>query len=265
MKKKFLLVILMIVSLFMPFAVYAEDDSETGEEAVVDFSQKNSEECTLETKTELRMEAANVNVSYQPVEILAQDDPDTPADQSGVVEYFFDVKIYNVNSNLKVVIKSGEDEGFEKVVTYKNIQQDGSITARKMVTNQLSNLIFEVHGSDSTGMCALETLRTIKLTLPKYNNLAEREVCTEVPEFYMCQKYISYNIDPSRFTAEINEYKEKLAEQQNGSDVEIEDNNTIPNRLADAVSDYKFIIVGAIVAAGILITVIILKRKKSVL
>ena len=264
MKKKILLLILVIISLFMPYAVYADDK----DDAVIsaDISQKNAEECTLETKTELRMEAANVNVSYQPVELLAQDEPDTPADQSGVVEYFFDVKIYNINSNLKVVIKSGEDESFEKTVTYKNIGQDGAVTARKMVTNQLSNLIFEIHGSDSTGMCALENLRTIKLTLPKYNNLAEREVCTEVPEFYMCQKYISYNIDPTRFTSEINEYKERLAEQQNGADVDVEDNNTVPSKLADAVSDNKFIIVGVIVVAGILVTFIVLqRRKKSVL
>ena len=45
---------------------------------------------------------------------------------------------------------------------YKNIQKDGAIHARKRVGNELTNLVFEIYGSDETGGCSIEKLRTIK-------------------------------------------------------------------------------------------------------
>jgi hypothetical protein len=81
----------------------------------------------------------------------------------------------------------------------------------------------------------------------------------------MCQKYVTYDIDPANFSKEIAKYKEKLEQQQNASNTEVEDNNTLPDKAADLISKNKLFIVGAIVLAGIMITVIILRRKKSVL
>lgn len=249
MKKNILYVLIMILGMALTVPVFAEEE----------------ELCPLETKTNLRVAASNVTINYQPVEIAYQNEPGVPADSTGAVEYYFDIKIYNVNSQLKVIIKSDEDGFGETEATYKNIQKDGAIHVKKRVGNELKNLVFEVRGSDATGGCAVETLRTIKLTLPKYNNLAEREVCTEVPEFYMCQKYITYDVDPANFAKEIAKYKEKLEQQQNASNADVEDNNTLPDKAADLISKNKLIIVGAIVLAGVIITIIILRRKKSVL
>lgn len=248
MKKNILYVLMLIVGMIFTVPVFAEDEL-----------------CPLETKTNLRVAASNVTVNYQPIEVPYQNEADVPADSAGAVEYYFDVKIYNVNSDLQVKIKSDDEFTDGVTVTYKNIQKDGAIHARKRVGNELTNLVFEIYGSDSTGGCAVEVLRTVKLTLPKYNNLAEREVCTEVPEFYMCQKYVTYNIDPASFSKEIAKYKEKLEQQQNASNAELEDNNTLPDKAADLISKNKIFIVGAIVLAGVIITVIILRRKKSVL
>ena len=247
MKKNILYVLIMLMGLFFTSSVFADDL------------------CSLDTKTKLRVAAANVTVNYEPVEVPYQDEPGVPADSQGVVEYFFDVKIYNINSDLKVLVKSDQDSSTGVEVTYKNIQKDGAVTVRKRVGNELTNLVFEVKGSNSTGGCATEVLRTIKLTLPKYNSLAEREVCTEVPEFYMCQKYITYDVNPANFSKEIAKYKEKLEQQQNASNVEVEDNNTLPDKAADLISKNKIFIVGAIVLAGVIITIIIIKRKRSVL
>ena len=250
MKKNILYVLIMIIGMVFTVPVFAEEEEDL---------------CPLETKTNLRVAASNVTVNYQPIEVAYQNELNVPADSSGAVEYFFDVKIYNVNSDLMVKIKSDDEFSQGTEVTYKNIQKDGAIHAKKRVGNELTNLVFEIYGSQSTGGCAVEVLRTIKLTLPKYNNLAEREVCTEVPEFYMCQKYVTYDIDPANFSKEIAKYKEKLEQQQNASNTDVEDNNTLPDKAADLISKNKLFIVGAIVLAGIIITVIILRRKKSVL
>ena len=249
MKKKFLYLIIALFCFILVAPVSAEE----------------IEQCSLEKKTALRVAASNVTISYQPVEVKPKEDG-VQSDQQGVVEYWFDVKVYNLNTDLKVVVK--KDNGFNTegvILTYRNMDAEGAATYRVPATNKMSNLVFEVKGSDDTGICAMNTLRTIKLTLPKYNNFAEREVCSEVPEFYMCQKYITYDINPNKFTQEINEYKKKKEEQNNASNVEIEDNNTLPDKAADLIAKNKYIIVGTIVLAGVIITVIILRRKKSVL
>lgn len=264
MKKKFLLLILMICGLCFSINVFAEEESVEG----------NSEEvitqealCSLEKKNELRTLAANVTINYQPVEVA---DGTSGIDDEGnaidVLSYYFDVKIYNINSQLKVIVKSADDENTNEILlTYKNMGSDGAVTARKKVGVELSNLVFEIYGSDETGGCSIEKLRTIKLTLPKYNNLAEREICADIPEFYMCQKYISYDIKPESFSEEVKKYKEKKEKQESDSEAEVEDNNTVTDKAADLINKNKYIIVGAIVVAGAIITIIIIRRKKSVL
>lgn len=261
MKKNFLLLILMICGLCISINVFAE-------EAVIEeeiISQDTL--CSLEKKNSLRTLAANVTINYQPVEVS---DGTSGIDDEGnavdVLSYYFDVKIYNINSQLKVLVKSADEENNNQVLlTYKNMGSDGAITARKKVGIELSNLVFEIYGSDETGGCSIEKLRTIKLTLPKYNNLAEREICADIPEFYMCQKYISYDIKPEKFSEEVKKYKEKKEKEQSDSEAEVEDNNTVTDKAADLINKNKYIIVGAIVLAGVIITVIIVRRKKSVL
>ena len=178
---------------------------------VIPVNAEEIEQCPLDKKTELRVAASNVTISYQPVEINVNTDG-AQSDQQGVVEYWFDVKIYNINTDLKVVVKKSNNlyNSDGVTLTYKNMDADGAATYRVAASNKMTNLVFEIKGSDDTGFCAMNTLRTVKLTLPKYNNFAEREVCSEVPEFYMCQKYITYDINPNKFTQEINEYKNKF-------------------------------------------------------
>jgi len=265
MKKKILLLFLMICGLCFSINVFAED--EVIEEGSSDDVIVQDDLCSLETKNKLRTLASNVTINYQPVE--ASDGVsgiDDEGNQVEVLSYFFDVKIYNINSQLKVIVKSADEENTNEILlTYKNMGSDGAITARKKVGIELSNLIFEIYGSDETGGCTIEKLRTIKLTLPKYNNLAEREICSDIPEFYMCQKYISYDINPEKFSEEVKKYKEKKEKDESDSEAEVEDNNTVTDKAADLINKNKYIIVGAIVLAGIIITVIIVRRKKSVL
>ena len=260
MKKKFLLLILMICGLCFSINVFAE-------EGTVEDIITQDDLCSLEKKNELRTLAANVTINYQPVEVS---DGTSGIDDEGnavdVLSYYFDVKIYNINSQLKVLATSADEENVNQVIlTYKNMGKDGAVTARKKVGVELSNLVFEIVGSDETGGCAIETLRTIKLTLPKYNNLAEREICSDVPEFYMCQKYITYDINPEKFSAEVKKYKEKKEKEESDSEAEVENNNTATDRAADLINKNKFVIVGSIVLAGVIVTVIIIRRKKSVL
>ena len=257
MKKSILYVFL--ITLCMLLSVVSVSAEETEESSSVDL-------CSIETKSKLRMEAANVSVNYQAIDVPFQNDENIPIDSQGAVEYYFDIKIFNLNSKLNVYVKNANNKNSEGVqVTYKNIGEDGAAHVRKRVGEELINLIFEIRASREVGECSREVLRTVKMTLPKYNNLAEREICNEVPEFYMCQKYITFNVKPENFSKEVTEYKEKLEKQQNESDSGDEDNNTLTDQAADVISNNKYLIVGVIVVAGIAITIFVLKKKKGAL
>lgn len=256
MKKKFLLLFLIIGCFCFCANVYADEINE-GQEGPL---------CSLETKNNLRIDAANVTINYQPVEVSDSYGTDDAGNHYEVSSYYFDIKIYNINSKLNVIVSSS-DGGAEKelILSYKNIGTDGAITIRKKASTELSNLVFEIRGSNSTGDCALETLRTMRLTLPKYNSLAEREICSDIPEFYMCQKYINFDIKPENFSKEVKKYKEKKEKENNSSNVEVENNNSVTSKAADLINKNKYFIVGAILLTGVIVTVIIIKRKKRVL
>ena len=242
MKKNILYIVFAIIMMVGMVDVYAEDT------------------CSLETKTKLRVDASNLTVNYEPVEKPVQVDPSEPEDSHGVFEYYFDMKVYNLNSQLKVKVIDVSQNDLSYDFTYKNMGLDGAVTIRRRVSNKIANIRFEVYGSDSSG-CSSVLLRTIKLTLPKYNNLAEREVCDDVPEFYMCQKYIVYDINVSNFKTELDEYK---AKQENIDSFDV-DNNSLTNKVANVVSNNKFILVGVVIAAGIAITVYVLNKNRRVM
>ena len=219
-----------------------------------------ADSCDLTTKTKLRTDAANVTINYEPVEKPVDVGPNADEDSLGAYEYYLDMKIYNINTGLKVRVIDQSQNDYTVEVTYKNLKSDGSVTVTKRASNKIANIKFEIYGSDTSG-CAGVLLRTVKLTLPKYNNLAEREVCTDVPEFYMCQKFITYDVNVSNFKKELDEYKAKMEDNDSSE----EDNNTITNKVATVVSNNKFVIVAIVLAVGIGITIYVLNKKRSVL
>ena len=135
MKKNFLLLILMICGLCISINVFAE------EAAIEEEIISQDTLCSLEKKNNLRTLAANVTINYQPVEVS---DGTSGIDDEGnavdVLSYYFDVKIYNINSQLKVLVKSADEENNNQVLlTYKNMGSDGAINARKKVFIDISN------------------------------------------------------------------------------------------------------------------------------
>ena len=104
-------------------------------------------------------------------------------------------------------------------------------------------------------------MRVIKLTLPRYNHFSERAICEDIPEYYLCQKYVTYNIDNSTFLDNITKYKEKLS--KNNEEGNVEDNTSVVNKAIKSVSKYRYAIASVIIIAGIAITIVIIKKRRS--
>ncbi|MBQ8659234.1 MAG: hypothetical protein IJ475_00135 [Bacilli bacterium] len=221
------------------------------------ISKVNADTCALEQRTKLGAMAANINVVYEEV---TEDvfDPDTEAYFS---DYSLDVKVYNMNSQLRLVVRNNlYDDEYQ--LTYEDMDTEGAITLRPKDSNKRITYTFEVYGS--YGDCYERKFRTIKLTLPKFNYYSQYTLCDDVSEFYMCQKYVMYDFTESDFINGVVEYKDKKIAQENelNEDGEIQSNTSTVTKVVKKVSDNKLLVSGVIIAIGIIVTIIIVVRKR---
>ncbi len=244
MKKKFLLLMFTLVMFLIGGTVRAADDS-------VGL-------CKPTQLNELRQMAANVKVTYLPVTTIEDSYPDPETGSTKITKRYLDIKIYNVSS--KLYLKATNSDGYEKLFRYTDTGVDGAITLRQPSSSYQTSYVFEVK-SDVYG-CTDEVLRTVRLTLPKFNHYSDLDICADIPDYYLCQQYTTYTVDGSTFYDRVDEYKAKLLTQADGDDAK-EDNTGVVSKTVSVLSKYKYVIVGIVVAVGVVVTVLILRKKKG--
>lgn len=249
-KNMFLGIIIMItMSLFIGInSVKAEEDTT----------------CNAVSLNELRNLAANIKVSYVPITTTEEAPYDEESGTSTAIVRYLDVKVYNITSKLYVRTEAGGDNvtSSSHLLTLVNVGADGAATIRQKSISEPVTYTFTVF-SDAYG-CTGRTLRTMKLTLPRFNYYSELEICQDIPDYYLCQQYTTYEVDGATFYDKVDEYKAKLAAQAEENE-SADDNTSIVNKAISGVSKYKYVVVGVIVAIGVVVTVLILKKRKKVL
>lgn len=221
-----------------------------------------AESCPLEQRTSLGAIAANVNITYEESidKALDEDYGDVYYDV-----YNLNIKIYNLSPDLRIKVTNNlyNDVNY---VNYENMDNEGTITLKVADISEKVTYVFEIYGN--IGDCSMKKFRTVKLTLPKYNYFSHYEICDEIPEFYMCQRYILNDFDGTLFQKEAVAYREKKLAQENemNENGEIKENNSSIGKIAKKVSDNKLLVSGIIIGIGVVITIVILiKKKRSVL
>ncbi|HAB66905.1 MAG TPA: hypothetical protein DCE23_06015 [Firmicutes bacterium] len=175
------------------------------------------------------------------------------------------IKIHNMNSKLYITYEvSGNNlinnPNDNKILTLEDVGPDGAITLRHTQISEMATYTFKI-ASDSYG-CGNKILRTVRVTLPKFNYYSRFTVCQDIPEYYLCKPFVNFNPDNDKdFDEKVKAYKEKLAEQRKNNEDE-DDGNPISD-VVSSVSKYKYLVVGIVVAVGVVITILVLKRKRS--
>jgi hypothetical protein len=247
-KKRFLIIILMAMFLFIGRVAAEEEIKGT---------------CSTTDKTKLMQEAANVKITYLPVSVTKKVTDGESGYTADLDAKYLEVRIYNLSYNYHIDVKYGgnglDSKGF--IVTYPMINsEDGAYVFRQNGTDANVSYTFTIIADN--GGCVGEVLRSVRLTLPKYNYYAELETCKDIPDYYLCQDFTTYNIDGLTFYDKVDQYKEKLAAAENNAK---KDNNGTVSKTLTAVSKHKYLVVGVIVAVGAVATVIVLRKKRSVL
>lgn len=214
----------------------------------------DASECGVVEKTDIKTKASNIRVTYVP-QVIDNGD--------GTTRRVIDIKIYNVTSDVFLTIgTTGTQVTADKqILDYQKIGPDGSITLRVPSVTEMSEYQLEIY---TNGIyCSGDVVRTIKLTVPKYNFYSQLEACDGISEFYLCQEYITFNIDKSTFYEQTAAYREKM-ENPETADLILNDNNVASHKIAIADnSRKKYVAVGLIIAGGVVATYIIIKKKKE--
>lgn len=220
--------------------------------------------CNAVSLNELRTLAANVKVSYVPITTTEEAPYDEESGTSTAIVRYLDVKVYNIMSKLYVRTEAGGNNvtSSSHLLTLSNVGADGAATIRQKSISEPVTYTFTIF-SDAYG-CTGRTLRTMKLTLPRFNYYSELDICQDIPDYYLCQQYTTYQVDGATFYDKVDEYKAKLAAQAEESE-EADDNTNIINKAISGVSKYKYVVVGVIVAIGVVVTVLIIRKRKNVL
>ncbi len=250
MKKRSLLFILFI-SVFMFVGVAKADEDKT---------------CNAVSLNELRTKAANIKVTYEAgIKLSGFDGSDAELDEDGGIgSYirFIDIKIYNITSDLYVLVEGDFVDKNTAVATLKNVGADGAATIRIKLLDEIRTYNFTVF-SDAYG-CSSQTLRKIKLTVPRFNYYSDLDICEDIPDYYLCQSFVTYDIDGSTFFKKVEDYKAKLLVNDGDKEgIKTDDNTGIVSKTISSVSKNKYIVVGIIVVVGVIVTIFVLKRKKS--
>lgn len=206
--------------------------------------------CSYSEQAELLNKATNVKASYEiNTEKVKFVDMETDVD-------YFNITITNVTDEFYVVISN--DYNSSKKTLYDFEAENGLLNYKWNNIDKVTNFTIEVYASGKTN-CAGEKYKTLYVQTPRFNEYYDREICEDLTDFYLCQKYITSSlITEDKFFEQIASYEAGKIDKK-GEDI---DTRNIFDKAFDFIKDNKWYILGGIVVitGG---TVYIIKRKNK--
>ena len=162
---------------------------------------------------------------------------------------YFDVTITNMFPDAYFV-----DSSNSKTYTY-NDTNDGEIT---IYNYQVSSGSYKFYSALDT--CYGTSLGTKYYKFPTYNIYYNSSICSDVPNFSLCQKWANVNYSSNEFERLVNEYKEKLNKIDEEEKEIIDYEKTFLDRLVEIyVGNYYYFLAAIILVC--LIIMIVTRRK----
>lgn len=225
--------------------------------------------CSNERKVELQKMASAVKLTYE--EAQEEADPDSyisidEANPETIDEYeeilyndYFKIKILNLNENLYIKLENSLNDDV-KYITYDDTIE-GNYTLDWKNLNEVVTFTYTIYSSEKTE-CMNEKIKSGMLTLPKYNRNYTNTMCEEVPDYYLCQKYISVNVTEEQFYDYIMAYTKKESSSNDNAD---NNGNADFSIIEFLKENKKILIIGltVLVVGGGIATVIVIKKRRS--
>ncbi len=206
--------------------------------------------CSYEEQVNLGQKASNVQVSYE----IKEKELKLPL-INGTVKYIV-INILNIDDDIYITLKN--DYNSQTWTFDSSNTKDGMATIEWENVDQITNFTYEIHASART-KCPDDRYKTGYLTLPRYNDFADRTMCTYNPEFYMCQTFVTFKeTDEKTFLSQLESYKNGLI----GPTGEPIENPTLLDKILTFINNNKWYLVGGLVLIGGGLVVISIRNKK---
>lgn len=226
--------------------------------------------CSYEERAELNNELSHIEANYEILVKRELDDhpPDellgTPEGENYYSENdYIQINVLNLTENMYAVITNDYDDT-ELIYQYADTN-NGNIAIEWNNMMDLARYTIKIYASSNTG-CEDTLLRTLYVSLPRYNDYSTYAQCDKVPDYYLCQRYVTYDyVDFVEFDEKIRAEIERV---ENEEQAETE-NDTWYEKVGNFISEHKtaFIIGGItiVVIAGITVTIIVVRRRRRIL
>lgn len=227
--------------------------------------------CGYEEKAKLNSEAGNIKANYEIKERVLDPSeysvPDailgTEAEKDYVgVEHYIQVNILNLTENIYAEVTNDKDPTNRNRYYYTE-ENKGNIKIDWYNMDEVATYTIRIFSSNKT-TCENNQLKTLYVKVPRYNDYSEYGVCSEVPGYYLCDAYVTYDkVDFDTFATNIQNEAAKREQ------IEDEENKKWYQKVGDFLDKHKteFIIGGLtlVVVAGGATIVIVRKRRRDVI
>lgn len=131
-------------------------------------------------------------------------------------------RLQKLANNVSMILEENSDHVFSVTFTgvskeiriynamnlsyYRNLSNNeiGETTINNLVQNMTYR--FEIYSSMNT--CIMDKFRVITINVPRINPYYQDDICSEIKEYSLCQKFTPVNLSYDEFVKKINKYKE---------------------------------------------------------
>lgn len=213
--------------------------------------------CPGTTLYEEKQRVSEIKVDYEPIENVDESEECLET----CVDRYLLITIHNVPDEITVDVKSLNDTFKKFSLTSAIRTEDNELQMKDDNATEIKRYEFTIKSASPD--CYGETLKTLTLNTPMYNEFADVASCSTYPDFKYCNRYVNFDIS-SLTKDEFTKSFEKYIEEQEKKNKEEE---SIIEEAKELVSKYWYIaiILVVIVIVTIIATVITKRRKKSVI
>lgn len=228
-------------------------------------------ECSNAEKVSLGKEAVGVKVGDEEAEGIVDPSTYIPADRTEEDSdkyvkyyYYFNLIFNNITENL--VLRIENDYNDEVIYVKYDDTDNGQYILEWKNIYQVTTFKYTILASDKTN-CEDEILKEGIYTLPKYNIYYNHQKCDTIPNYYLCKKYITTEVDSETFFEKVNSHLKSLEKKEEEKE-QIKTEN-IFDKISKLIKENQTIAliggVAIVLVGGFVIGVVIRKRRSRVI
>ena len=151
--------------------------------------------CSYTEQAKLNEEVSKIKIVYDEKLIKVREDEYDCQDVEGCIQVatILETSILNLSDNFYIERYDDVDMVTKMYSSYDK-NDEGVVTFQHYDLTRVYNYTFKVYTSDNTS-CPGEVVRVIYLTLPRYNDLYDDNICDQLPDHYLCQKYVTFEVE----------------------------------------------------------------------